>query len=227
MIIAIDGPAGSGKSSTARRIARRLDGFYLDTGAMYRAVGVALKDSEYGPDAVEKMVNDLILDVELDAAGTRILVNGADVTEIIRSSEASKLASSVSKLQAVRSKLVSEQRRLGRKLSEAGRFVVVEGRDIGTVVFPDAEVKFFMDADPRVRAQRRHREMEEAGADSDLAQVLSEIEARDKEDREREHSPLRKADDAIAVDTTRLTPEEQVDIMVGVIAETIQRSEND
>ncbi len=227
MIIAIDGPAGSGKSSTARRIARRLDGFYLDTGAMYRAVGVAVEGSEHGHDGVEKTVNDLSLDVELDAAGTRILVNGLDVTETIRSPEASRLASSVSKLPAVRSKLVSEQRRLGRQLSEAGRFVIVEGRDIGTVVFPDAEVKFFMDADPRVRAQRRHREMEEAGADSDFAQVLSEIEARDKEDREREHSPLRRADDAITVDTTRLTPEEQVDIMVGVIAKTIQSSEND
>lgn len=226
MIIAIDGPAGSGKSSTARRIARRLDGFYLDTGAMYRAVGVALSATRLADVGIERTINDLSIDVNLDAAGTRILVNGVDVTEKIRSPEASRLASSVSKLKAVRGKLVSEQQRIGRKLSAAGRIVVVEGRDIGTVVFPDAEVKFFMDADPRVRAERRHQELQAAGADSELAQVLKELESRDKEDREREHSPLRKADDAIVVDTTRLTPEEQVDIMVGAIAKEIQKSED-
>ena len=220
MIIAIDGPAGSGKSSTARAIADRLGGLYLDTGAMYRAVGVALaRAGVTEAEAVSKQVTNLRIDIVVGKSDVSILVDGDDVTREIRTAQASVLASGVSRLLPVRRRLVSEQRRIGRELSAAGRLVVVEGRDIGTVVFPDADVKFFMDADPTVRARRRHQELRAWGQEEDFQSVLSDLEVRDRLDREREHSPLRKAEDAIIVDTSRLTPEEQVDIILAAIAE--------
>lgn len=220
MIIAIDGPAGSGKSSTAQALAYRLGGFYLDTGAMYRAVGLALVPGggeDIGEQQARSLLNHIQFDLVPDASSFRVSVNGTDVTEKIRTPEAATLASRVSRLAAVRERLVAEQRKVGRRLSEDGQIVIVEGRDIGTVVFPEADVKFYMEASTDIRAERRHRDLRRDGIDQDIDTVRREIEVRDKQDREREHSPLRRAPDAVVIDTTELTADDQVDMMLATI----------
>jgi cytidylate kinase len=202
MVIAIDGPAGAGKSSVARAVARELGFTYLDSGAMYRAV--ALAAVERGLTPVEAAPT---LRIEL---GERVLVDGRDVTELIRTPEVTEAASVAAAQPAVREAMVAEQRRLLR----SGDWVA-EGRDIGTVVAPQAEVKVFLTASPEARAQRRAAEL-----GVDVATVLAEQAIRDERDTSREHSPLRAAPDAHTVDTTDLTLGEVVSAIVALANRT-------
>ncbi len=216
MIVAIDGPAGSGKSTTARRVADRLGWLYLDTGAMYRAVGLAFR--ERGLPVTEAAAADLVptlaLRLEPGADGTRVALDGDDVTDRIRTERASADASRVSALAPVRAAMVALQRSVARDFRAAhpGLGVVVEGRDIGTVVFPDADVKFFLVADLDARAQRRLSDLPGPGdAPAALESVRSELAARDLRDESRALAPLRAAPDAVTLDTTALTIDQQVE----------------
>jgi cytidylate kinase len=202
-VIAIDGPAGAGKSTIARRVAEDLGWAYLDSGAMYRAVtlaalraGAALDDA----DALAALAADLDLDVAPD--GT-VRVAGEDVTGAIRTDAVTAAVSQVAQIPAVRAVMVRHQQRFAER---NGR-VVAEGRDIGTVVFPDADVKVYLDADPTVRAERRHREMGAGGAAEGVDRVLADIERRDAQDRNRAVAPLLQGD-AWVLDTTQMTPDE-------------------
>lgn len=222
MIVAIDGPAGSGKSTTARRVAAALGWLYLDTGAMYRATALAFLDADvaFTSDAAERVLPGLQLDLHRDAEGAlRVFLHAEDVTERIRTPEASEAASRVSALPSVRARLVDEQRRIARERIAEGGGVVMEGRDIGTVVFPDAEVKVFMVANPMARAERRHRELADRGEDVSLDAVADEIAARDARDSQRAVAPLRPAEDAVTLDTTRLSIDEQVERVLALVRE--------
>jgi CMP/dCMP kinase len=202
LIIAIDGPSGAGKSTLAKRLAKELNFIYLDTGAMYRAL--ALKVLREGVDlADDARLAELIRGTEIDLAEKEgwlvVLLDGRDVASEIRTPEVSQMASKVSALRIVRERMLELQRAMGRRGS-----VVAEGRDIGTVIFPQAEVKIFLDASVRERARRRCDEIKAAGRAVDLAETLYEIEERDRRDSEREIAPLRKADDALLIDSSSL-----------------------
>jgi len=214
-VIAVDGPAGAGKSSASRALARRLGFGYVDTGAMYRAVGVLAAERGIDPDdaaALGRLV--AALDFELARDGERLLVGGRDLSAAIRRPEAGGLASRVSTQPVVRQRLVALQRALG-----AAGGVVMEGRDIGTVVFPDARVKLYLTADPATRAARRAAELRAAAATVDEAALARELAERDRRDAGRAHSPLRPAADAVVLDTTSLTLEEVVEAMERVVRE--------
>jgi CMP/dCMP kinase len=219
VIVAIDGPAGSGKSTTARRVAEQMGWLYLDTGAMYRAVAVAFLEAgvPFTDEAAAELLADLRLDLVPGAGGFRVLLNGEDVTDRIRTPESSVAASRVSALPAVRERLVAEQRRIAGERRAAGEGAVLEGRDIGTVVFPDAEVKVFLVADPGERARRRRAELSARGEAPSLAEVAADIVARDERDRTRAIAPLRPASDAVELDTTALSVEEQVQSVVELV----------
>jgi cytidylate kinase len=199
MVVAIDGPAGAGKSSVARAVATKLGFTYLDSGSMYRAVALAALRAGVEPAELASTVS---IDV-----GKRVLLDGSDVTAEIRAPEVSEAASKAASLPEVRSAMVAQQQRL---MSDGDW--VAEGRDIGTVVVPDAAVKVFLTASPDARAARRAAEL---GADA--ATVLAEQVIRDQRDSEREHSPLRAADDAVTIDTTDLSFDEAVDRVVSLV----------
>jgi len=206
LIIAIDGPVGSGKSTVARRVAAMLGYTHLDSGAMYRAVG--LKAIRQGvpldsPEGLSKLAESAHIDLTPRDGKLAVILDGEDVTEAIRAPEVSHAASVVAVVPGVRHPMVAEQRRAG-----AAGGVVMEGRDIGSVVFPHADLKIFLDASPEVRAGRRQREHEEKGERMTLEEVLAEVLARDKRDREREMSPLVRAADAVVVDNTAMDAEE-------------------
>jgi cytidylate kinase len=219
LTIAIDGPAGSGKSSVARRIASVLGYLYLDSGAMYRAL--ALKALQRGASLedeaqLEKLAADTHIELkpptpEQERAGSKndVFLDGTDVTDAIRTSDVAQAASRLATTAGVRRVLVAEQQRAG-----AGGGVVMEGRDIGTVVFPGAELKIFLDASPEVRAERRWKEHQEKGDTLTLLQVLEEVRERDKRDRERRVSPLVRAADAVVVDNTAMDVEETARLIV-------------
>lgn len=226
VIVAIDGPAGSGKSTTARRVADALGWLYLDTGAMYRAVAVAFLDAglPFTADAAERVLPGLQLDLRQDAGGAlRVFLHGEDVTGRLRTPEVSEAASRVSAVPSVRARLVDVQRRIARERTAEGGGVVMEGRDIGTVVFPDAEVKVFMVANPMARAERRHRELADQGADASIEAVADELAARDARDSERAVAPLQQAEDAVTLDTTRLSIDEQVERVLALVRERSTR----
>ena len=206
MIIAIDGPSGAGKSTLAKRLAKELRFVYLDTGAMYRAL--ALKVLRQGIDlADDARLEELIAATEIDLQETNgnlaVLLDGLDVAAEIRTPEVSQMASKVSALRIVRARMLELQREMGRRGS-----VVAEGRDIGTVVFPEAEVKIFLDASANERARRRYNELQSAGRADDYEETLREIEERDKRDSERDLAPLRKAEDALMMDSSSATADE-------------------
>ena len=225
MIVALDGPAGSGKSTTARRVADRLGWLYLDTGAMYRAVGVAFRDR--GLPFTDAAAADLLpaLDVRLRPAPdrTRVALDGVDVTDRIRTPEAAADASRVSALSPVREAMVALQRRAARETDADG--VVAEGRDVGTVVFPDADVKFFLVADLDARARRRLADfgadvaggVGSDGATATFDKVRAEIAERDRRDASRALAPLRAAADAVELDTTALSVDEQVERVLDAV----------
>jgi CMP/dCMP kinase len=200
-IVAIDGPAGAGKSTVARQLAGRLGFTIIDTGAIYRAVALAARRAGVAWDDDEGLGKLLDAGLKLKFDGERVLLRGEDVTEAIRTPEISRGASVVSARPVVRQKLLQLQRDLGRA---SARGSVLEGRDIGTVVFPDAQVKFFLTASDGARAQRRYAELADRGLSVPLDEVLSEQRRRDKDDTERAIAPLRAAQDAIVVDTTGL-----------------------
>ncbi len=219
LTIAIDGPAGSGKSSVARRIAAMLEYLYLDSGAMYRALALkALRkavplDDESRLVALAKETHIELkpptLEQEAAGAKNRVFLDGEDVTNEIRTAEVAQAASRLATIAKVREMLVAEQQRAG-----AGGGVVMEGRDIGTVVFPKAELKIFLDASPEVRAERRWKEHQEKGEKMTLAEVFDEVIERDRRDRERKVSPLVRATDAVLVDNTAMGIEETARLIV-------------
>ncbi|SHK44278.1 (d)CMP kinase [Rhodothermus profundi] len=225
MIIAIDGPAGAGKSTTARRVAERLGYPYLDTGAMYRALALALlrQDPTLDPQRAKEALARTQLRVVWERGALRVFLDDEDVTEAIRTPEVSQAASRISTWPEVRARLLEEQRRIGRAWEQAYGGVVLDGRDIGTVVFPEAEVKVFLVADPEERARRRQRELAARGQKVPLEQVLSEIRQRDAQDQQRTLAPLRKAEDAVELDTTSLSIDEQVQRVYELIRERQRR----
>ncbi len=216
MIVTIDGPAGSGKSTTARAVADRMDFVYLDTGAMYRALALAFLRADADPtaDAAAGLLPSVRVDVRYTGDEMRVELNGDDVSGAIRTGEVGTMASQISALSAVRDKLLGTQRRVGREQAAQHGGVVLDGRDTGTVVFPDADLKIFMVADPSERARRRFEEYRRQGESVTFEEVLEEIEARDEADRSRDIAPLKRADDAVELDTTSRTIEEQVDAVV-------------
>lgn len=217
MIITLDGPAGSGKSTTARAVAERLGYLYLDTGAMYRAVALAFlqENADATAEAAERILPTVTVDVHHVSDGAmRVRLNGEDVSERIRTQVVGTMASRISALQAVRQKMVREQRRIGRERNETEGGVVLDGRDTGTVVFPSADLKIYMKADPRERARRRQAQYAEEGRHVPLNEVQKEIEERDEKDKNRDIAPLRKAEDAVELDTTERSIQDQVEFVV-------------
>jgi len=216
LIVAIDGPAGAGKSTAARLLAARLGYALLDTGAIYRSMALRARERgvvwDDGP-GVAALADGIDIAFRLDGTVNRVTLNGQDVTSAIRTPEMSDGASRVSALPEVRAALLGLQRRIG-----AGGGVVVEGRDIGTVVFPDAEAKFFLTASTDERARRRVAELAAAGKPVDADQTKAEIVARDTRDSTRAAAPLRKADDAIEIDSSTMSAEAVVAKMADVVA---------
>jgi CMP/dCMP kinase len=219
LTIAIDGPAGSGKSSLAKRVAQILGYLYLDSGAMYRALALkAIRRSVAMENdaALESLASETHIELkpptaEQESAGSknRVILDGEDVTQEIRTAEVAQGASRLATIGGVRAVLVAEQQRAG-----AGGGVVMEGRDIGTVVFPHAELKIFLEASPEVRAERRWKEHQEKGENFTLNEVLEEVRQRDRRDCERKVSPLVRAPDAVLVDNTAMDVEETARLVV-------------
>ena len=212
LVIAIDGPAGVGKSTVARRLAERLGFTYVDTGATYRAAALKVLESGASPDderAVAEIVARADIRLATDARQARVLLDGQDVSRRIRKPEVTLAASKVSRLPEVRQRLIALQRSV-----PAGRGMVMEGRDIGTVVFPEAPLKIFLRADPEERARRRLGQEKEEGQARSLEQTAQEIDRRDRLDTERKISPLVAAPDACQIDSTRLTADQVVERIV-------------
>lgn len=206
MQIAIDGPAGSGKSTIAKRLAERLNIEYIDTGAMYRAITLKLKN-------VEKEDYKKVLDkTNIDFKNNKIFLDGMDVSNFIRDPEISKLTSDISKLPEVREKLVIIQRNIAKNKS-----VVMEGRDISTVVLPQADYKFYLSAGEEIRAKRRTLQLLERGLPADYQKILEEIKDRDKNDINRKNSPLKVAENAVIIDSSKLNIDDTVSLMLSYI----------
>lgn len=221
--IAIDGPAGAGKSTVARLLATKLGYRYVDSGAMYRAVGLLSQWNEIPLEEQERIVEvaekaNITFEPRIDGAAQRVLLDAQDVTEAIRTPQASLLASQVSTIPGVRAALVKEQQRLG-----ASGGVVMEGRDIGTVVFPHADAKFFLTASPEARATRRLADLKAQGTMRTLDQVLAEQEERDRRDSTRAASPLTVAEDAVTIMSDGKTPQEIVSDIVRLLEDREQK----
>jgi CMP/dCMP kinase len=216
MIIAIDGPSGSGKSTLGRLLARALKLLYIDTGSMYRAVALAVIEAQVDPNdhqAVTKLANHIEIDLEGDPDSLCVLLNGFDVTEQIRTESVTEMSSIVSSIPSVRRAMVERQRAMGK------RGAVLNGRDIGTVVFPDADVKFFLTAGPEERAERRYKEDQMTSSSSaTLAETLADMIERDHRDSTRADSPLKVADDAIVIDSTGKNIDETFEEMMKKIS---------
>ena len=217
LVVAIDGPAASGKSTTARLAAGRLGYVHVDTGAMYRAVTLKVLRAGMAPEndtAIAALLPGTHVELKQADNGLRVVLDGEDVSEAIRTPAVTRAVSAVSSQRAVREAMVREQRLMGK---DGG--IVLEGRDIGTVVFPDADLKFFMVAGIRARAQRRQEELAVRGEHIHLEHLEQEIAERDARDASRTESPLRRADDAIDIDTSEMTIEEQVAFVVQMVEE--------
>ena len=219
VLIALDGPVSAGKSSLADEVARRLDILHLDTGAMYRAIGLAAIRQGIDPRDEQPVCAMLAegcarVDIRFDKGRQQTLLNGRPVDDDIRSQEAGSAASAVSRYPAVRKYLVTRQQELARDIS-----MIVDGRDIGTVVLPDARAKIFLSASPEVRALRRHKQLRSKGTSVSFEEVLSELVDRDKQDRERAADPLRQAEDAVPLDTSNLNFNESVEAILAIVKE--------
>ena len=218
--IAIDGPAGAGKSTMARRLAQALGYVYVDTGAIYRTVGYHMNLMGIGPkdaDGINRLIGDVNLDITYDAQGTQhMILNGADVSDEIRTPEMSMIASTISAHKVVRDFLLDTQRDLAKAYN-----VVMDGRDIGTVVLPDADLKIYLTAAPEVRAQRRIAQYREQGQKVDERKILAEIIQRDEQDMNRPIAPLRRAKDAVLLDTSYLNVEETIARLLEIAAQRL------
>ena len=215
VIVTIDGPSGAGKSTITKLLAAKLNYTYLDTGAMYRAVGLKIHRTGTNlenKNALQKMLDNIDLHLVPNKDGTKVIVNNENVSEAIRTPEMSMVASRVSANEQVREKLTFLQRKVGQEGS-----IVAEGRDMGTVVFPKANHKFFLDASPEERARRRQKQLAEQGQQVDFKETLDQIIKRDKDDSSRELSPLKPAEDAIIIDSSEMAIDEVVDFMVKYI----------
>lgn len=216
--VAIDGPAGAGKSTIARAAAKALGFIYVDTGALYRSIGLnAIRNSVDLVDtsAIEKSLEGMKVELAFDAQGAQIvLLNGEDVSSLIRTPEVSMSASKVSAVPKVRAFLLDLQRNMAKTQS-----VIMDGRDIGTVVLPDAEVKIFLTASPEIRAKRRFDELIEKGQEVKYEDVLADVIERDYNDSHREIAPLKPAEDSKLADTSGLTLEESIDLIINIIKE--------
>ncbi len=214
MIIAIDGPAGSGKSTTAKIVAEKLGFIHINTGAMYRGIALQCLQQDINPDDIVKM-EKILSEMSFQFGGEdglQMYMNGKDISSEITSTVVTESVSSISAIPMVREKLVHYQREMAE-----GQDVVLEGRDIGTVVFPNADFKFFLIADIDERAKRRMKDMETKGEIVTLEELIGELAERDRKDSTREHSPLKKAEDAVEIDTTGLSIEDQVDCIVEIV----------
>ena len=219
--IAVDGPAGSGKSTVAKAVARKLGIIYVDTGAMYRTVALHCKQNniawEQEADVVASL-ESLKMKIVPEEGGQKIFLNDTDVTTEVRSAEIGKGASAVAAYPVVRERMVELQQEMAKEHS-----VIMDGRDIGTVVLPDAEVKVYLDAGVEERARRRVGELEAKGETADFEEIKKMIIERDHNDMNREHSPLRKADDAISLDSTSMTIEEVQQAILNIVAERVEK----
>lgn len=215
--IAIDGPAGAGKSTIARAVAERLRYIYVDTGAMYRAMGLYMEDHGIAlsdREAVEQAASGVNISIEYENGAQQVILNGENVTGRVRTERAGMLASAVSVHPGVRKKLVQLQQELGSRQN-----VVMDGRDIGTAVLPGAQLKIFLTASVAVRARRRFLELQEKGQMADLMEIEKDIEQRDYQDSHREASPLTRARDAVLLDSSELTVQEVIDEILKLCAE--------
>ncbi|MDE7170982.1 MAG: (d)CMP kinase [Oscillospiraceae bacterium] len=218
--VAIDGPSGAGKSTLAKRLAQELGFLYVDTGAIYRTVGLAVRRRGIDPEdagAVAAILGSLTITMGYGSDGLQhMFLDGEDVTQAIRENEISAYASKVASIPAVRDFLLEMQRKTAREHS-----VIMDGRDIGTVVLPQADVKLYLTAAAEARAERRYRELLERGQRADFDQVLQEVIERDRRDKSRETAPLRQADDAMLADTTGLDLEGSFQLLLGLIRERL------
>ena len=216
--IAIDGPAGAGKSTIAKALAERLGAIYLDTGAMYRTVALYMHDADInGAESIARAVNDPKIEVQFVNGKQHMLLNGVDVNDRLRTPEASMMASRVSAVPAVRERLVALQREIA-----AGHAVVMDGRDIGTKVLPNATLKVYLTASCEVRAERRFAELKESNPDLTLEQVLADIVERDYNDAHREASPRYQASDAIRIDTSNMNRDQVVAAIIDLLLKALK-----
>ena len=215
MIVAIDGPAATGKSTSAKLVAQKLGFTYMDTGAMYRCITLSVLRNHISladEEALQLLIQEMDIHFERTDDNLVVRLNNEDVSTLIRKPEVTSHVSAVSALPQVRNHMVDIQRKIAKN-----KDCVIEGRDIGTIVFPKADVKFFLVADDIIRARRRQLDLKAIGEEKTIDELVEEICRRDRFDSERSHSPLKKADDAVEVDTSQLTIDEQVDFMVNRI----------
>ena len=219
IVVAIDGPAGAGKSTIAKLVAEKLGYAYIDTGAMYRSVAWKFLQTgkDFDEDLISTLAKTMVIEFKPEASVNRVFVDGAEVTEAIRSAEVTANVSRVAAIGAVREAMVAQQRRMG----ESGG-VLMDGRDIGTVVFPKAQLKIFLTASVEERALRRYKELMAKGQDVDLAQLREDIASRDKQDSERAISPLRQAEDALLLDTSHMNIEQVTAKILHLVEEKAQ-----
>ena len=222
MIIAIDGPVGSGKSTIAKLVAQKLGFTYIDTGAMYRAVALKIIKTKTPLKVSEivKMMENTKIDLVQTEEGLKVYLDGEDVSEEIRTEDVAKLASQIARYGEIRKRLVQLQRELGER---AGN-VVIEGRDTGTVIFPNAELKIYLTASPEERARRRYEQLKEKGFNVPFEHLVEKIKERDKMDMERKESPLKPAEDSVIIDTTDKTIDEVVEMIINLAKERIKKS---
>ncbi len=216
--IAIDGPAGAGKSTISKSAAKKLGFIYIDTGALYRTVGLAATRNNVEPvegEAVNNLLNSIKVELTFNDKGEQVvLLDGEDVSGLIRTPEASMMASKISAIPEVRAYLLDLQRNMAKTDN-----VIMDGRDIGTVVLPDAEVKIFLTATPEARATRRYKELVEKGMDVKYEDILEDVKTRDYNDSHRDIAPLKQAEDAVLADTTEIDLEGSIDLIVSIIKE--------
>lgn len=222
IIVAIDGYSSCGKSTVAKALAKKLNYVYIDSGAMYRAVTLYLIENQIAHDSnkIDEALSSIHIELHVENDKSLVLLNNRDVTEDIREMRVSELVSQVSANKSVRKLLVAQQQRMGNNKN-----IVMDGRDIGTTVFPDAQVKIFMTADPKVRADRRYQELKKLGKDATLEEVFENLGHRDFQDTTRIESPLVRASDAIILDNTNLSPDQQLDFVINEVKKVLEVQE--